>query len=160
MVRLMRSSDPISLRNLDTILGFDYGIKKIGVAIGQRTTGVVNPLETVFARQQKTNWPRISYLIEEWNPSALVVGVSYQQDGTENLVTQPMLRFSRQLEGRYQLPVFLEDETLSTRESKRMLLEEACVKARKLKNIQDQVAAQLILQTWLLSSSSTNKMHD
>jgi len=144
----------------DTFLGFDYGHKKIGVAVGQLETGTASPLETVRAVRQKTNWPAISKLIETWLPGGLVVGVSYQADGSENPVTPHILRFCRQLEGRYRLPVYQADERLSTYESKQLLFDELNLSADKLWAVQDQLAAQLILQSWLNQTKTSVKMDE
>lgn len=142
--------DPLrKARQAGTYLGFDYGTKRIGVAVGQRITRTASPLETIHAVNQKTNWEAITRLIETWQPCGLVVGVSHQVNGEENPVTPKIHRFCRQLEGRYGLPVYQVDEMLSTFESKQLLFDEVKVRASKLWEVQDQVAAQLILQTWL-----------
>tara|TARA_R110002074_G_scaffold145034_2_gene293554 strand:- start:188708 stop:189133 length:426 start_codon:yes stop_codon:yes gene_type:complete len=130
-------------------LGFDYGVKKIGVAVGDTETNIANALTTVKAINQKTGWDEISKLVNTWQPTKMVVGISHQEDGSDNEVTPRMVRFSRQLEGRYQCPVELFDETLTTFESKQMLFDEVKVNATKLWQVQDQLAAQLILQSWL-----------
>lgn len=130
-------------------LGFDYGVKKIGVAVGDTETNIANALTTVRAINQKTGWDEISQLVNTWKPVKMIVGVSRQEDGSDNEVTPKMLRFSRQLEGRYQCPVELIDEALTTFEAKQMLFDEVQVNATKLWEVQDQLAAQLILQSWL-----------
>ena len=145
----MANRDPLALRNKDTFLGFDFGNKKIGVAVGQTTTGTANALQTLRSINQTPDWTGIGRLIQEWQPAGLVVGISRQQDGTDNLITPRMLKFCRQLEGRYHLPVYQQDETLSTFEAKQLLYDEISVSAGKLWALQDQLAAQLILQTWL-----------
>jgi putative Holliday junction resolvase len=132
-----------------TYLGFDFGNKKIGVAVGHLLTGIANPLTTLQSINQNPNWDAISKLIGEWHPAGLIVGISRQNDGSDNLITPRMLKFCRQLEGRYKLPVYQQDETLSTFEAKQMLFDELKVSARKLWAVQDQLAAQLILQTWI-----------
>ncbi len=142
--------DPLQAKaNADTYLGFDFGTKKIGVAVGQTTTVTASPLQTVRSVNQNPNWDIITKLILEWQPAGLVVGISKQADGSDNTVTPRMLKFCRQLEGRYQLPVFQQDEALSTYEAKQLLFDEVNVSASKLWEVQDQLAAQLILQTWL-----------
>ena len=133
----------------DTYLGFDFGNKKIGTAIGQTITNSASPLQTIRSINQNPNWEIITKLIQEWRPSGLVVGISKQADGSDNPITPRMLKFCRQLEGRYQLPVYQQDETLSTFEAKQMLFDEVSVNASRLWEVQDQLAAQLILQTWL-----------
>lgn len=146
----MLKSDPLLAKTTSTTyLGFDFGMKKIGVAVGQTNTATASPLQTIRSIQQNPNWELISQLIKEWQPIGLVVGISRQQDGTDNPVTPRMLKFCRQLEGRFQLPVYQQDETLSTFEAKQLLFDDLHVNATKLWSVQDQLAAQLILQTWL-----------
>lgn len=135
-------------RNSDTLLGFDFGVKKIGVAVGHLETGIASPLKTLRSVRQKPDWQGLSNLIKTWEPFGLVVGISHQRDGLENPVTAQMLRFCRQLEGRYGLPVHRVDEMLTTFEAKQLLFDETDVDATTLWKVQDQVAAQLILQTW------------
>jgi len=130
-------------------LGFDYGVKKIGVAVGDTETNIANPLATVRAVRQKTGWDEITKLIEMWKPTKMIVGISRQENGEDNEVTPRMIRFSRQLEGRYQCPVELFDEALTTFEAKQLLFDEVQVSADKLWEVQDELAAQLILQSWL-----------
>ncbi len=146
----MPEQDPLSIRgNDDTYLGFDFGNKKIGVAIGQTATATASPLQTIRSINQKPNWESISKLIDEWQPAGFVVGISRRHDGSDNIITPRMLKFCRQLEGRYNLPVYQIDEALSTFEAKQMLFNEVQVSAAKLWEVQDQLAAQLILQSWL-----------
>ncbi len=145
-----RSPDPLQAKKVDdTYLGFDLGMKKIGIAVGHLITGIASPLQTLRSPNQNPDWEKITNLIGEWRPAGLVVGISRQADGSDNPITPRMLKFCRQLEGRYGLPVFRQDETLSTFEAKQMLFEEVNVNATKLWAVQDQLAAQLILQSWL-----------
>mgnify|MGYP000671570260 CR=1 FL=1 len=146
----MAKIDPLAAKlTATTYLGFDFGNKKIGVAVGQTTTQTASPLQTIRSINQTPNWEIISQLIKEWQPIGLVVGISKQQNGEENPVTPRMRKFCRQLEGRYQLPVYQVDETLSTFEAKQLLFDDLHVSAGKLWDVQDQLAAQLILQSWL-----------
>jgi putative Holliday junction resolvase len=146
----MAKIDPLAPKTqTDTYLGFDFGNKKIGTAVGQTTTGTASPLQTIRSLNQVPNWDVISGLIQEWQPAGLVVGISKQSDGSDNVITPRMFKFCRQLEGRYNLPVYQQDETLSTFEAKQLLFDEVSVSASKLWEVQDQLAAQLILQTWL-----------
>ncbi|MGR9072336.1 MAG: Holliday junction resolvase RuvX [Gammaproteobacteria bacterium] len=133
----------------DTYLGFDFGNKKIGVAVGQLETRTASPLQTLRSINQKPDWEAIGKLIREWRPAGLVVGVSRKSDGSDNPITPRMIKFCRQLEGRFHLPVHQIDESLSTFEAKQLLYDEVSVTAAKLWEVQDQLAAQLILQTWL-----------
>lgn len=130
-------------------LGFDFGTKKIGVAVGQTITLLASPLATIPTVNQKPNWIEITKLVEQWRPGGFVVGISYQQDGSKNWVTDRIIKFCRQLEGRYNLPVFKMDESLTTYEAKQLLFDEMDANASKLWKVQDQLAATLILQSWL-----------
>ncbi len=146
----MLNSDPLAKSlSSDTFLGFDFGNKKIGTAVGQSSTGIASPLKTIRSINQQPNWELISLLIKEWQPTGLVVGISKQGDGQDNPITPRMRKFCRQLEGRYNLPVYQIDESYSTFEAKQMLFDELNVNATKLWDVQDQLAAQLILQSWL-----------
>ena len=146
----MVKQDPLVAKcSADTYLGFDFGYKKIGVAVGQTITGSASPLQTIRSINQSPDWQIISQLIQEWRPCGLVVGISRQADGSDNPVTPRMIKFCHQLNGRYQLPVYQQDEALTTFEAKQMLFDEVSVNATKLWEVQDQLAAQLILQSWL-----------
>lgn len=146
--------DPLQPKTKDgTYLGFDFGNKKIGVAVGHILTSIASPLTMLPAVNQTPDWSAIGKLITEWQPSGLVVGISRQMDGSDNPITPRMLKFCRQLDGRYGLPVFQQDETLSTFEAKQLLFDDVNVNATKLWAVQDQLAAQLILQTWLNSNA-------
>ena len=144
--------------NAGTYLSFDFGAKKIGTAVGQTITLTASPLQTIRSINQNPNWEIITKLIQEWQPTGLVVGISKQTDGSDNPITPRMLKFCRQLEGRYHLPVFQQDETLSTFEAKQMLFNEVNVSAKKLWEVQDQLAAQLILQSWLNKITTSKRI--
>ncbi|MCW8943850.1 MAG: Holliday junction resolvase RuvX [Sedimenticola sp.] len=129
---------------MGTLLGFDYGTKKIGIAVGQTLTGTATPLVTLRALQQKPDWAKISQLIENWQPEALVVGLPFDMDDKETEVAPLARRFARQLEGRYRLPVHMSDERLTSQIARQEL-------GRAPKNFEelDAMAAKLILETWL-----------
>jgi putative Holliday junction resolvase len=154
MARVMRK-DPLMRQTQDTFLGFDFGTKKIGVAVGQLTTATANSLQTLRSPNEAPNWQAIEGLVKEWEPVGFVVGISRQQDGSDNPVTPRMLKFCRQLNGRFNLPVHQQDEMLSTFEAKQLLFDDVHVNATKLWAVQDELAAQLILQTWLNGQERT-----
>jgi putative Holliday junction resolvase len=126
-----------------TLLGFDFGTKKIGVAVGQSLTGTATPLETLELVNRKPDWKRIKKLIDEWQPQALVVGLPLDVDDSETDATQPARRFSRQLKGRFHLTVHLADERFTSFEARDRLGH----RAKRLEDY-DAVAAKLILETW------------
>lgn len=127
----------------ETLLGFDYGTRRIGVAVGQTLTGTARPLTTLPCRNGKPDWEAIGRLIREWQPSRLVVGLPLHMDGTEQPMTDQARRFGRQLEGRYNLPVEWMDERLSSEEAERAL------GSARDKGAVDAVAAAVILRDWL-----------
>ncbi|MEO6697045.1 MAG: Holliday junction resolvase RuvX [Gammaproteobacteria bacterium] len=126
------------------VLGFDYGARRIGVAVGQPLTHTATPLETVRVTGARPDWEAIGRIIETWKPNALVVGVPFNLDGTEHAVTRAAQRFSQQLHGRYKLPVHTVDERLSSHEAHGLH-----PMKRRSKQDLDSLAAQVILHTWL-----------
>ncbi|MEX2523381.1 MAG: Holliday junction resolvase RuvX [Gammaproteobacteria bacterium] len=123
-----------------TLLGFDYGSKRIGIAVGQALTGTATPLTTVAVRNGKPDWPRIDEIMREWEPAALVVGDPLNMDDTPQTLTEQATAFAGKLADRYHLPVHRADERLSSWEAKGRL--------KDTYNL-DPVAAQTILETWL-----------
>ncbi len=150
----MAKKDPLlSKFSNDAYLGFDFGNKKIGVAAGYADTAIASPLQTIRSIGQAPDWMLITKLITEWRPIGLVVGISRQNDGADNIITPRMQKFCRQLNGRYNLPVYQIDEALTTFAAKQLLFDDLNLSAGKLWAVQDQVAAQLILQSWFNQKS-------
>ena len=131
-----------------TCLGFDYGLRRIGVAVGETLTGSARALQTVAARDGEPDWDALGGLIRSWEPDALVVGVPLHLDGARQPMTDAAQRFARRLEGRYRLPVHRVDERLSSDEARRVLAARGVV-GRTARGRLDPVAAQIILETWL-----------
>lgn len=121
------------------VLGFDFGTRRIGVAIGNRLTRSARPSTTIDARDELC-WKALRALIDEWQPVALVVGIPRYPDDTPHALTARCERFARQLEGRYRLPVARVDERYSSAVVER----ESDV---------DAAAATVILQQWLDSGA-------
>lgn len=133
-----------------TLLGFDFGSKRIGIAIAQEVTGTVNPLTTLQAKNNKPDWDAISKLLKEWQPDLCVVGLPLHMDGSEQPMTQAARRFANQLNGRYQVPVALVDERLSSNEAELLLKERSPTNSGfHDKGQVDMISAQLILQSWM-----------
>lgn len=133
---------------LQTLMGFDYGTKRIGVAVGQELTRTATPLETVTVANAKPDWAAITRLIASWQPGALIVGLPLNEDGSEHDVTRAVLRFSQQLHARFDLPVHTVDERLSSFAAEHMPRPHGASPKRSKQTI-DKVAAQVILQAWL-----------
>lgn len=126
-----------------TLIGFDYGEKRIGVAVGQTLTTTATPLTTLAARYGKPDWSKVRTIIDQWRPDALVVGLPLNMDGTEQQATKEARRFARRLQQHHPLPVHFADERLSTREARDR--EHAGVPRQG----RDAVAAQVILEGWM-----------
>lgn len=134
---------------LQTLLGFDFGRQRIGVAVGQQVTGTATALATLVSRDGQPDWVSISALLQTWCPDALVVGLPVTADGRETELTRAIGRFVRQLEGRYHLPVHTVDERLSSREAASL---RADAGAGRGDPGVDALAARIILQNWLDAS--------
>jgi putative Holliday junction resolvase len=130
---------------LQTLLGFDFGQKRIGIAVGQDISGTASALCTVTARDDAPDWDRISALIEEWRPQTLVVGLPRHADGSDSGMTRAARKFAQQLEARYRLPVTTMDERLSSHAAAGLQHEGMGSTTAGL----DAIAAQIILQDWL-----------
>ncbi len=135
-----------------TILAFDYGRRRIGVAIGQMRAQHTGPLTTVRVGTAGPDWIEIKQQISEWGPSLLIVGLPYNMDGTDNELTPCARKFARQLEGRFGLPVETVDERLTSVEARDLLRErrrEGTRDKRVKREDIDRMAALLILESWL-----------
>jgi len=133
---------------LVTLLGFDYGLQRIGVAVGQFITGTATALATVRSRNGIPDWSMIEELIETWQPDALVVGLPLHADGSESEFTRSVKRFVHQLEDRFKLPVYPMDERLSSHAAAQSRADgNPAPGSREI----DALAAREILRSWLES---------
>ena len=99
-----------------SFLAFDFGLKRIGVAVGNRLTRSATPQPTIRA-EGEARWAPIASRLAQWQPDALVVGVPFHPDGAEHENTVRARKFARQLRGRFNLPVYEVDERYSTTEA-------------------------------------------
>jgi putative Holliday junction resolvase len=137
-----------------TVLAFDFGTRKIGVAVGNTMIRVAHPLTTIRAEATAARFAAIAALVAEWRPLQLVVGRPLSDDGTEHEMTARAERFARQLEGRFGLPVARVDERFTTRTAGETLAA-AGVRGQARRDAQDEVAAQTILQAFFDDPHST-----
>jgi putative Holliday junction resolvase len=124
---------------INTLLCFDFGSKRIGVAVGQVITGTATPLTIIHHKRNRPDWERITGLVEEWKPGGLVVGMPLNMRGQPQAMSIAAGRFMRQLRGRCRLPVYDADERLSSFE--------ATQRSGK-KDELDAIAAHVILEAW------------
>lgn len=130
------------------LLGFDFGTKRIGVAVGQTITQTARPLTTLAAQQGVIQAEALYPLIKTWQPDGFVVGIPLNMDGTEQSTTHAARRFAQWLSETFSLPVYEMDERLSTRGAREQVFAEGGYRALKQAEV-DSLAAQIILQNWL-----------
>ncbi len=142
-----RSSSSLRSAEDGTVLAFDFGLKRIGVAIGETLLGRANALTTIEAETNEARFAAIARLIQEWQPALLVIGLPLSLDGAEHEMTARCRRFANQLHGRFGLPVALTDERLTSAAAENEL-REAGFNWRARKGRVDALAAQYILQDY------------
>jgi putative Holliday junction resolvase len=135
-----------------TVLSFDYGLRRIGVAVGNTLTGTAEALETVAAVEGAPDWRAIDRVVADWRPAAIVAGVPYNMAGRDARLTTAALRFADELVGRYGIEVYRVDERLTSREAEDDLRERrrSGAKAKRVRRGDvDREAARLLLLQWL-----------
>jgi putative Holliday junction resolvase len=130
------------------LLGFDYGTRQIGVAVGQAITGQARELCVLKAQDGVPDWQRVEALIAEWQPDALVVGLPLNMDGSASDMSARAEKFARRLHGRFNRPVFTHDERLTTFEAKGHRLSQGQRGGYRERPV-DALAAALLLEGWL-----------
>jgi putative Holliday junction resolvase len=130
-----------------TLLAFDFGTRRIGVAVGESGLGLARPLSTIDSATNEVRFAAITRLIGEWQPARLLVGLPLHADGKAHEMSARCRRFANQLSGRYGLPVDLVDERLTSAEAE-AALRQAGVTVRSDKGRIDAMAAQIILQSY------------
>lgn len=130
-----------------TLLAFDFGTRRIGVAVGNTVSATARPLTTIDDERNEVRFKTISALIQEWQPTALVVGLPCNDDGSPHELTALCRRFANRLKGRFDLPTLLVDERYTSAAASSVLDGEG-IHGRKQKSLIDQYAAQQILQAY------------
>ena len=130
-----------------TVLGFDFGEKRVGVAVGELELALAHPLTTITAESDQERLTAVERLVKEWSPVLFVVGLPMHLDGSDHELAQHCRRFARRLHGRFGRPARLVDERL-TSASAGLALAQAGVHGRRQNEVLDQVAAQEILQAY------------
>ena len=134
----------------ETIVAFDFGLRRIGVAVGQNVTASANPLAAVRNTDSGPDWQAISNVVNEWHPSRLIVGMPLHEDGSPSQMGVPIKAFITEL-ARFELPVEQVDERHSSIEANEVLKSERAMglRGRINKEAIDSVAAALIAERWL-----------
>ncbi len=147
-------------RRRGTVLAFDFGTKRIGVAVGELKLAQAHPLATIRDERYDRRFAEIAALIDEWQPVRLVVGLPVALDGTPHAMTARCTRFANQLRGRFRLDVDYAEERLSSAEAEERLRESG-YNARGARDHLDTLAAQIILQSYFqrLSENPPDPCH-
>jgi putative Holliday junction resolvase len=130
-----------------TVLAFDYGARRIGIAVGELQLGIAHPLETIHVESEQVRFQQIERLVREWSPVLLIVGLPSHMDGVEHELSKRCRTFAQQLERRFGIDTRLVDERLTSNAASQSLAD-AGVRGRRQKSMRDQVAAQHILETF------------
>ena len=123
------------------IIAFDYGEKKIGVAVGQTSTNTSSPLQIIFNKDNKTNWISISSLLDEWKPDLILIGKPLNMDGSDSEIMKKVDKFYKELKSIYDADIEFVDERLTTFEAREILKDE------KHDNV-DANAAKILIDNW------------
>ena len=123
------------------IISFDYGTKKIGVAVGQTQTKTSSPLNVIFNKKNKINWDAIIEIIEEWQPDLILIGMPLNMDGTDSEIMKRVVNFKKKLKNISSVKCEFIDERLTTFEAR---LE---VKDLNIKTV-DSHAAKILIENW------------
>ena len=134
----------------ETILAFDYGMRRIGVAVGQQVTASANPLAVIQNSDDGPDWTAIAELIREWQPARIIVGMPTHADGSPSEIAGQVRDFIAEL-ARFERPVETEDERYSSLEAEELLKSERALglRGRIKKEMIDSAAATLIAERWL-----------
>ncbi len=135
-----------------TVLGFDFGTKSIGVAVGQEVTGTATPLNAVKAVDGIPNWDSVAKVFDEWQPNIVIVGLPLNMDGTYQQVTYSAKKFSNRLHAKFKKPVETWDERLTTADARAQLFELGGFKKLDKGKV-DSVSACIIVQSWMEQQS-------
>ena len=134
-------------------MAFDFGLRQIGMAVGNCLLGTSQPLPIIKAREGVPDWQHLTAVIDEWRPDLLIVGDPLNMDGSPSELGERARKFGRRLHGRLGLPVTMTDERLSSFEAKQNRREQGHQGDFK-KHPVDSYAAELILQTWLAGNTA------
>ena len=134
-----------------TVMGFDFGTKSIGIAIGQELTGSATSLKAVKAQDGIPNWDDIAVQVKEWQPDLMVVGLPLNMDGTSQEVTLKAKKFANRLHNHYGIAVHTQDERLTTADAKARLFERGGYKNLGKGNV-DNMSAVIILESFFEAS--------
>ncbi|MGD9593027.1 MAG: Holliday junction resolvase RuvX [Candidatus Berkiella sp.] len=130
-----------------TFLGFDFGTKYLGIAVGQTITQTARPLVTLVVHKGVPHWETLDKIIQEWQPQAFIVGLAIQPDGSHSATSKKALKFGKSLQSHYNIAVHYIEERLTSVAAKERIKENVAMTA--IEKDLDAVAAAIILESWL-----------
>ncbi len=133
-----------------TFLGFDFGTKRLGIAVGQSVTKTARPLTTLQVNNGIPHWDTLKGIIQEWEPCGLIVGLAMQPDGSHSPTSQKALKLGQSLQSRFNIPVYYIEERLTSVAAHNFIKEHA--PSSNIERDKDAVAAAIILESWLSNS--------
>lgn len=136
------------MSKIQRLMAFDFGLKSIGIAVGQKVTQTATPLCAIKAVAGEPNWGELQKIVSEWQPDAFVVGIPIDMEGKDLFVTEPARQFAKKLHGHFKLPLYEAEERLTTKEARANLFEEKGFKGLSKANV-DAMSAQIILESWM-----------
>lgn len=136
------------MENTQLLMGFDFGLKSIGIAVGQIITKTASSLCAIKANKGEPDWKELQKIISEWHPGAFVVGVPVDMRGNDLSVTQQAKHFIEQLRAHFHLPVYAAEERLTTKEARDSLFKEKGFRGLSKANV-DATSAKIILESWM-----------
>lgn len=144
---LMQPLSPERLAQVESVLAFDYGTQKMGMAIGQRLLDRARPLNLIPMKEGTPDWTRLLAMVQEWRPQLCLVGLPLNMDDSESELSRRARKFARRLQHQSQIPVRMIDERLTTRDAREALQHyQAQGQARRLQA--DSLAAALLIEQW------------
>ncbi len=138
--------------NDKTIIAFDFGLQKIGVAVGNILTKTTTPLDIIYFRNGTNLWKDIELLLDEWKPFSIIVGDPINMDGTASEMSCRARKFAQRVHGRFAIKVLMVDERLTSFEAKSLSLRTKVSEGNANGNI-DSLAAEIILTSWMKISA-------
>nr|BET44477.1 MAG: Holliday junction resolvase RuvX [Candidatus Aschnera chinzeii] len=135
------------------IVGIDFGISSIGVAVGQTLTGSSRPLIRIKVKEENYNWYQFKKIFFDWRPELFIIGISNDMNGKEKYLNKKIYKFADFLHGIFKIPVIFHDERLTTIEAKNFLFTHGGYRMLTKDKI-DAVSAVIILNSWMCNNTS------
>ena len=137
------------VKDSGAVIAFDYGLRNIGIAIGQNITKSSSTFYAIKAKEGTPDWVKLDSIVEEWDPSLFIVGDPFNMDGTKSEFQKKIAKFSTDLKKRYEIELHMMDERLTTKEAKERIQERP--EGTKDSANKHSISAQIILEDWFRS---------